>query len=194
MVILWYLLCNIVYDKIKSILRKGSFRGYNEMIDGTQVIDDPTELVAEFMPITIWSVGEENTVNFVLPPGFEEKEADWIGVFKVSFFLYFKPSNSNPLIFLCVKEHFTSLDKYQAWEYTGRDEHERNRQRSQRRELKVTFPDSVSLREGRNYRLLYFQSTGTRGVTGLAGIGEPFPVQKRARTPGPDDVDWFVVF
>lgn len=73
-----------MYDKIKSILRKGSFRGYNEMIDGTQVIDDPTELVAEFMPITIWSVGEENLVTYVLPPGFEEKEADWIGIFKVS--------------------------------------------------------------------------------------------------------------
>uniref|UniRef100_A0A336MAV0 CSON012893 protein n=1 Tax=Culicoides sonorensis TaxID=179676 RepID=A0A336MAV0_CULSO len=154
--------------KIKSIMRKGSFRGYNEMIDGTQVIDDPTELVAQFKPITIWSVGEENTVEYILPPGFEEKEADWIGVFK---------------------EHFTSLDKYLAWSYTAREENDRKRQKSQRRELKVTFPDSVSLREGRNYRLLYFQSTGTRGVTGLAGIGEPFPIQKRSRSPGPDDID-----
>lgn len=58
------------------------------MIDGTQVIDDSTLLVAEFMPITIWSVGEENVVNYVLPPGFEEKEADWIGIFKVNFFYY----------------------------------------------------------------------------------------------------------
>ncbi|XP_063700032.1 phosphatidylinositol 4,5-bisphosphate 5-phosphatase A isoform X2 [Culicoides brevitarsis] len=133
-----------------------------------KVIDDPTELVAEFEPINLWTVGEENTITYILPPGFEEKEADWIGVFK---------------------EHFTSLDKYQAWEYTNRDENDRHRQRSQRRELKLTFPDSVSLREGRKYRLLYFQSTGTRGVTGLAGIGDPFPIQKRARSPGPDDVD-----
>lgn len=58
------------------------------MIDGTQVVDDPTELVAEFEPLTIWSVGEENTVSYILPPGFEEKEADWIGVFKVSLCLF----------------------------------------------------------------------------------------------------------
>lgn len=47
----------------------------------------------------------------------------------------------------------------------------------------------MSLREGRKYRLLYFQSTGTRGVTGLTGISEPFPIQKRSHSPGPDDVD-----
>lgn len=75
-------------DKIKSILRKGSFRGYNEMIDGTQVHDDRDEYVVEFKPIDIWTVGEENTVTYILPPGYEEKESDWIGVFKVKYFFF----------------------------------------------------------------------------------------------------------
>lgn len=31
----------------------------------------------------MWEVGEENTIEYTLPAGFEEQEADWIGIFKV---------------------------------------------------------------------------------------------------------------
>lgn len=48
-----------------------------------QVFDDPTELMVEFKTINLWIVGDENTVEYILPTGFEELEADWIGIYKV---------------------------------------------------------------------------------------------------------------
>lgn len=48
-----------------------------------QVFDDSTELMVEFKSINLWTVGEENIVEYILPPGFDELEADWIGIYKV---------------------------------------------------------------------------------------------------------------
>lgn len=56
--------------------------------------------------------------------------------------------------------------------------------------LKLTFPESISLQTTKKYRLLYFQNTGNRGVSAMVGMSDPFPVIKRAHTPGPDDIDW----
>ena len=50
----------------------------------TQVFDDPTEKMVDFAPIHIWQIGEENTIEYTLPTGYEEAENDWIGVYKVS--------------------------------------------------------------------------------------------------------------
>lgn len=80
------------------------------------------------------------------------------------------------------------MDSYKAWQYTGRDSDER-RHTNQVRTLPLTFPESISLQPTKKYRLLYFQNTGARGVSAMVGMSEPFSVQKRAHTPGPDDID-----
>lgn len=48
---------------------------------------DPTvdEKTVTFNVIPIWTVGDENVVAYTLPAGFEEQEADWIGIYKVIF-------------------------------------------------------------------------------------------------------------
>lgn len=48
-----------------------------------QVFEDPTEKIVDFSPINIWQIGEENTIEYTLPFGYEEAENDWIGVYKV---------------------------------------------------------------------------------------------------------------
>lgn len=121
-----------------------------------------------FKLIDTWHVGHEVEVVVELPAHFHEKENDWIGVFK---------------------DNFTGLDHYEAYEYTGRDEYERNRDIGYLRRIKVTFPGSVDLKQGRQYRLLYFQSTGTRGVNSVVGMSEPFTVERRAATPAVEDLD-----
>lgn len=88
-----------------------------------------------------------------------------------------------------MQENFTSLDAYKAWQYTGRDSDDRRREVNHTRNLKLTFPESISLQTTRKYRLLYFQHTGARGVSAMVGMSDPFPVQKRAHSPGPDDID-----
>lgn len=81
------------------------------------------------------------------------------------------------------------MDAYKAWQYTGRESDDRRNQVNRVRNLKLTFPDTISLQPTKKYRMLYFQNTGARGVSAMVGMSDPFPVTKRAHTPGPDDFD-----
>ncbi|KFB38383.1 AGAP011644-PA-like protein [Anopheles sinensis] len=140
-----------------------------------KVYEDTTERTITFRPIDLWLVGEPNTIEYVIPTGFEESNADWIGIYR---------------------ENFTSLSEYLAYEYTETykdKQHQLNEQQIQHlqntRTVQLTFSENVSLPLGERYQLLYFQSTGTRGVTGLVGISEPFAVEKRCPSPSFDDID-----
>lgn len=43
--------------------------------------------MVEFTPLHIWNIGEENTVEYTLPTGFEEASSDWVGIYKVTMTL-----------------------------------------------------------------------------------------------------------
>ncbi|XP_021710315.1 phosphatidylinositol 4,5-bisphosphate 5-phosphatase A isoform X3 [Aedes aegypti] len=140
-----------------------------------KVYEDTTERTIMFKPIELWSVGEPNTIEYVIPAGFEESNADWIGIYR---------------------EDFTSLSEYLAYEYTEtykEKQHQLNEQQQQHqkntRTVQLTFSENVNLPLGVRYQLLYFQSTGTRGVTGLVGISNTFAVEKRCPSPTFDDID-----
>ncbi|EAT48128.1 AAEL000840-PA [Aedes aegypti] len=140
-----------------------------------KVYEDTTERTIMFKPIELWSVGEPNTIEYVIPAGFEESNADWIGIYR---------------------EDFTSLSEYLAYEYTEtykEKQHQLNEQQQQHqkntRTVQLTFSENVNLPLGIRYQLLYFQSTGTRGVTGLVGISNTFAVEKRCPSPTFDDID-----
>jgi SKICH domain len=47
-------------------------------------LSEPVEDVVEFGTISVWSNGEENAIEYFLPVTYEEEDADWIGVYKVS--------------------------------------------------------------------------------------------------------------
>ncbi|XP_055688987.1 phosphatidylinositol 4,5-bisphosphate 5-phosphatase A-like isoform X1 [Lutzomyia longipalpis] len=134
-----------------------------DALDG-QIFSDPSEKMVEFAPIDTWTIGEEYTVKYTLPEGLDDAGSDWIGVYNADF---------------------GSVEEYQAYEYTSRCKEE------QRRTFSLTFPDTLHLPEdpAQTYVLLYFQSTGTRGITGLAGMSEPFHVEHRARSPSVSSVD-----
>ncbi|XP_052862131.1 phosphatidylinositol 4,5-bisphosphate 5-phosphatase A-like isoform X2 [Anopheles cruzii] len=143
--------------------------------DGAQVYEDASERTITFKPIELWHIGEPNTIEYVIPAGFDESNADWIGIYR---------------------ENFTSLNEYLAYEYTETykdKQHQLNEQQVQHlhntRTVELTFSENVSLPLGEQYQLLYFQSTGTRGVTGLVGISSPFAVEKRCPSPSFDDID-----
>ncbi|XP_050080452.1 phosphatidylinositol 4,5-bisphosphate 5-phosphatase A-like isoform X4 [Anopheles maculipalpis] len=140
-----------------------------------KVYEDTTERTITFKPIELWLVGEPNTIEYVIPNGFEEGNADWIGIYR---------------------ENFTSLSEYLAYEYTETykdKQHQLNEQQLQHlqntRTVQLTFSENVSLPLDSRYQLLYFQSTGTRGVTGLVGISDSFAVEKRCPSPSFDEID-----
>ncbi|ETN67411.1 skeletal muscle/kidney enriched inositol 5-phosphatase [Anopheles darlingi] len=140
-----------------------------------KVYEDESERTISFKPIELWQVGEPNTIEYVIPSGFDESNADWIGIYR---------------------ENFNSLNEYLAYEYTETykdKQHQLNEQQMQHlqntRTVRLTFSENVSLPLGERYQLLYFQSTGTRGVTGLVGISSPFAVEKRCPSPTFDDID-----
>ncbi|XP_052903278.1 phosphatidylinositol 4,5-bisphosphate 5-phosphatase A-like isoform X3 [Anopheles moucheti] len=140
-----------------------------------KVYEDTTERTISFKPIELWLVGEPNTIEYVIPNGFEEGNADWIGIYR---------------------ENFTSLSEYLAYEYTETykdKQHQLNEQQLQHlqntRTVTLTFSENVSLPLDSRYQLLYFQSTGTRGVTGLVGISSSFAVEKRCPSPSFDEID-----
>ncbi|XP_050080450.1 phosphatidylinositol 4,5-bisphosphate 5-phosphatase A-like isoform X2 [Anopheles maculipalpis] len=146
-----------------------------DLIDYGQVYEDTTERTITFKPIELWLVGEPNTIEYVIPNGFEEGNADWIGIYR---------------------ENFTSLSEYLAYEYTETykdKQHQLNEQQLQHlqntRTVQLTFSENVSLPLDSRYQLLYFQSTGTRGVTGLVGISDSFAVEKRCPSPSFDEID-----
>lgn len=39
--------------------------------------------MVEFTPLHLWNIGDENTIEYTLPPGFVEESSDWIGIYKV---------------------------------------------------------------------------------------------------------------
>ncbi|XP_035898206.1 inositol polyphosphate 5-phosphatase K-like isoform X3 [Anopheles stephensi] len=146
-----------------------------DLIDYGQVYEDTTERTISFKPIELWLVGEPNTIEYVIPNGFDEGNADWIGIYR---------------------ENFTSLSEYLAYEYTETykdKQHQLNEQQLQHlqntRTVQLTFSENVSLPLDTRYQLLYFQSTGTRGVTGLVGISDSFAVEKRCPSPSFDEID-----
>ncbi|XP_055620415.1 phosphatidylinositol 4,5-bisphosphate 5-phosphatase A isoform X2 [Toxorhynchites rutilus septentrionalis] len=140
-----------------------------------KVYEDTTERTIVFKPVELWLVGEPNTIEYTIPAEFEGGNADWIGIYR---------------------EDFTSLSEYLAYEYTESlkdKQHLMNDQQLQQqknaRTIELTFSENVSLPLGARYQLLYFQSTGARGVTGLVGISNSFPVEKRCPSPSFDDID-----
>ncbi|XP_062563541.1 phosphatidylinositol 4,5-bisphosphate 5-phosphatase A-like isoform X2 [Armigeres subalbatus] len=160
----------------ESLSRLNSFDELvSDLVDNEQVYEDTTERTIMFKPIELWLVGEQNTIEYVIPAGFEESNADWIGIYR---------------------EDFTSLNEYLAYEYTEtykEKQHQMNEQQQQHqkntRTVQMTFSENVNLPLGVRYQLLYFQSTGTRGVTGLVGISNTFAVEKRCPSPSFDDID-----
>lgn len=48
-----------------------------------QVYEDPSDKMVEFTPLHVWQIGEENTIEYSLPTGFDEASSDWIGIYKV---------------------------------------------------------------------------------------------------------------
>lgn len=160
------------FDDLVSDLLDGGGPGGNS----AQIYEDTTERTVVFKPIELWLVGEQNRIEYTIPAGFEEGTADWIGIYR---------------------EDFTSLSEYLAYEYTEsckeHKQHQMNEQQQQylknARTMELTFSENVNLPLGARYQLLYFQSTGSRGVTGLVGISNTFAVEKRCPSPSFDDID-----
>lgn len=130
--------------------------------------EDPTEKSVEFTAFLTWHVGEETVVEYTLPTGFSEAEADWIGIYK---------------------ENFSSLDEYITYEYTSQSKAPSGNYPDGKVIYHLEFPDTVDLDEDERFRLLYFHSTGSRGVNSLVGISEPFKAEKRCISPRFDSVD-----
>lgn len=136
-----------------------------------KVFEDPSEKLIEFSYIPLWHIGEENVIEYTIPDGFDEHDGtDWIGIYK---------------------SDFSSLAEYVAYEYTPRYENEspRNGERNKKRSLHLEFSENIDLSENKSYILLYFQSTGLRGITGLAGMSNVFRTERRPASPRFDAVD-----
>lgn len=118
-----------------------------------QIQEEMTVQIVAFKVINKWVVGEDQVVEYILPKGFKQDIGDWIGIFY---------------------SNFTSLSDYRAWQYADEAKQDVNQ---------IKFPATVELKESREYRLLYFKSTGTNGVTELSGISAPFEVEKRLNVP-----------
>ncbi|XP_037908978.1 inositol polyphosphate 5-phosphatase K isoform X2 [Hermetia illucens] len=137
-----------------------------------QVFEDPAEKSIEFAYIPSWHIGEDNSILYTIPEGFEENDGtDWIAIYR---------------------SDFSSFSEYVGYEYTARvDEKKspRTKNRNVRRSLRLEFSENIDLTDGESYILLYFQSTGLKGVTGMAGMSNVFRAEKRPPSPRFEAVD-----
>lgn len=89
-----------------------------------------------------------------------------------------------------LQEDFSGLDDYLAYEYTSHSKAPSGVDVPDDKIIyHLSFPETVDLPEDERFMLLYFQSTGTRGVTGLVGISNVFRAEKRCPSPRFDTVD-----
>ncbi|CAD7080441.1 unnamed protein product [Hermetia illucens] len=137
-----------------------------------KVFEDPAEKSIEFAYIPSWHIGEDNSILYTIPEGFEENDGtDWIAIYR---------------------SDFSSFSEYVGYEYTARvDEKKspRTKNRNVRRSLRLEFSENIDLTDGESYILLYFQSTGLKGVTGMAGMSNVFRAEKRPPSPRFEAVD-----
>lgn len=70
-----------------------------------QVYEDPSDKIVEFTPLQLWNIGEENTIEYVLPSGFEEASSDWIGIYKVRACVLQFPIVIIPFSFILTSSH-----------------------------------------------------------------------------------------
>lgn len=68
----------------ESYARLNSFDDLvSDLVDAGQVYEDTTERTIMFKPIELWLVGEQNQIEYTIPCGFDEGNADWIGIYRV---------------------------------------------------------------------------------------------------------------
>uniref|UniRef100_A0A0A1WZH3 Phosphatidylinositol 4,5-bisphosphate 5-phosphatase A n=1 Tax=Zeugodacus cucurbitae TaxID=28588 RepID=A0A0A1WZH3_ZEUCU len=137
-----------------------------------------------FKNIAEWQIGEENTVEYVKPNDFEERKHDWIGVYRENFaslneyigYEYVNQAESPP------SSPDSPVDPFFDTPGPQRSRHHqhRNRERLRRQQLqdeediRLDFSDDINMRDGERYLLIYFQNTGMRGVTSVAGMSNIF--------------------
>lgn len=156
-----------------------------------QVFSDPTEQVVVFEPINRWQLGEEFTIRYSVPFDLDGQDSDWIGIYKVRQWNYRLKNIDLSLVYF--QNQFSSLEQYVAYEYTSKSKMlgilsglDR-----QGKHYSLTVPDTLDVPgdEG-EFVLLYFQSTGTRGVSSMVGMSEPFQVIPKAPpSPQLDSLD-----
>ncbi|XP_060664710.1 inositol polyphosphate 5-phosphatase K [Drosophila nasuta] len=149
----------------------------------------------QFTPPSVWRMGNENTVEYRKQPEFEEGPNDWIAIYATDYasladyvaYEYVNQaesptsSDSNP-----DRDHFETPGPTPR--RTRRHQH-RNQQRLRRQQeaneelVRLDFADDIDLRHGEQYLLVYFRSTGLRGVTSIAGISSTFVAEKRSGSP-----------
>ncbi|XP_037936209.1 phosphatidylinositol 4,5-bisphosphate 5-phosphatase A [Teleopsis dalmanni] len=145
----------------------------------------------EFTDIPIWEIGEEYTVEYKKPNDFEERDHDWIGIYRVNYaslteyiaYEYVNQAETPP------SSDSTEVDTYFDTPSTHRRgrHHHRNRQRLRRQReandelVRIDFSDDIELKCNETYLLIYVQNTGLRGVTSIAGMSNAFQTIKRRR-------------
>ncbi|XP_015017193.2 inositol polyphosphate 5-phosphatase K [Drosophila mojavensis] len=147
-----------------------------------------------FSPVSVWKIGDENTVEYRKHAEFEEGPNDWIAIYGID---YASLADYVAYEYVNQAESPTSSDSNHERDYFEMPaptphrshHHHRNRQRLRRQQeaneelVRLDFADDVDLRHGEQYVLIYFRSTGLRGVTSIAHISGPFVAEKRSGSP-----------
>lgn len=88
-------------------------------------------------------------------------------------------------LLLFLQKHFTSLEDYIGYEYTSKSKAVSISTGPDKtgKVYQLTMPDTLELPNTVDeYVLMYFQSTGSRGVTSLVGMSEPFRAESRVQS------------
>lgn len=149
----------------------------------------------QFSSISVWGIGDENTVEYRKQPEFDEGPNDWIAIYATD---YASLADYVAYEYVNQAESPTSSDSNNEPDYfetpaptrRRRDQHQhRNRQRLRRQQeaneelVRLDFADDLELRHGEQYLLIYFRSTGIRGVTSISGISGTFVAERRGGSP-----------
>ncbi|XP_036342980.1 inositol polyphosphate 5-phosphatase K-like isoform X1 [Rhagoletis pomonella] len=136
-----------------------------------------------FKEIAEWQIGEENIVQYLKPNDFEERNHDWIGIYREDFaslseyigYEYVNQAESPPSSPEPRQGTFETPGTHRSGRHRHRNHERLRRQQLQNEEdIRLDFSDDINMRNGERYLLIYFQNTGLRGVTSVAGVSNVF--------------------
>lgn len=94
-------------------------------------------------------------------------------------------------LFLPFQSSFNSLEEYLGYEYTSKSKaiSISTAQDNKGKVYQLAVPETLDLPDDEEYVLLYFQSTGSKGVTSLVGMSAPFRVEHKVPSSASSEVD-----
>lgn len=153
--------------------------------------------IIHFSDLNVWRIGEENTVEYTKPLTFKECDHDWIGIYQfeytslrdyVAYEYVCQAASPPPSPDLSTDPFFAHSPRRLSQRHRNRD-YLRRQTRDNEEIVRLDFAEDIEMKSDEHYILIYFQNSGSHGVTSVCGISNAFRAETASSLPRLPNVD-----